>query len=200
MHNSSYFIFHIITHSLSAFDYTTPYTYKITDLIYDSGDGIEISYLGDVVQNDYTSRMKFLESGKYYVTAKSPATATVLTFEVSIDKVPPKVELVGAANGAATTENVTIKGCQANDVVKVYKNGELIQTIKVTTSSTKMPEIREQGEYKIEVINLAGNVTTLTFTRKYTANVATTIAIMAALVFVSTAIFIGLVYRKRMKV
>lgn len=200
MHNTSYFLFYIITHSLSTFDYTTPYTYKITDLIFDSGDGIEISYLGNVIQNDYTSRMKFTESGKYVVTAKSNATATVLTFEITIDKVPPKVELVGTTNGASTTENVTIEGCQANDTIKVYKDGELIETINVTTAATKMPEIREKGEYKIEVINLAGNVTTLTFVRRYTANVATTIAIIAGLVLLSTAIFVGLIYRKRMKV
>lgn len=200
MNNSSYFSFHIITHSLSSFDYTTPYTYKITDIIFDSGDGIEISYLGNVIQNDFNSRMKFTEAGKYYVTSKSDATATVLTFEVTIDKVAPKVELVGAKDGEATIDNVTIKGCSVNDTVNVYKDGELIQTVKVTSASTKMPEINEKGEYKIEVINLAGNVTTLTFTRKYTANVATTVAIMLGLTLISTAIFIGLIYRKRMKV
>ena len=200
MHNSSYFSFHIITHSLSSFDYTTPYTYKITDLIYDSGDGIEVSYLGNVIQNEFDSRMKFAESGKYYVTSKSSATATVLTFEVTIDKVPPKVELVGATEGEATTNNVTIRGCNVNDTVNVYKDDVLIQTVKVTSASTKMPEITEKGEYKIEIINLAGNVTTLTFTRKYTANVATTVAIMLGLTIISAAIFIGLIYRKRMKV
>ena len=91
-------------------------------------------------------------------------------------------------------------GCVAGDVVKVYKDGKLIQTIEVTNSATKMPEINEKGDYKIVITNAAGNEQVFEFTRKYTANVATTIVIIVFCLLIATGLTVVLVLRKRKKV
>ena len=150
--------------------------------------------------NKRNSTMKFEESGTYQVTVSSVATSAYFTFEVVIDRTPPKAELVGASNGSSTTANVSLAGCVAGDVVKVYKDGKLIQTIEVTNNATKMPEIDEKGDYKIVITNAAGNEQMFEFTRKYTANVATTITIIVFCLLIATGLTVVLVLRKRKKV
>ena len=144
--------------------------------------------------------MIFEEAGAYQVTVASMVTPATFTFSITIDKTPPKAELVGAVSGQITTKNVTLAGFDVGDTIKVYKDGELIQTILVSSSSTKMPEISEQGEYKIVVSNAAGNETVYEFTRKYTANAATTVVIIVAFLLVAIGLTVVLVLRKRKKV
>ena len=63
-----------------------------------------------------------------------------------------------------------------------------------------MPEIREKGNYKIVVTNAAGNEQVFEFTRKYTANAATTVSVIAVCLLVSGGLLIVLILRKRLKV
>ena len=200
--NKSYFYFYVVTHSLSRFDYESPYAYTITNIEYDSGDGVVVSY-SNMVKNNVNkknSTMTFEESGTYQVTVSSMATAANFTFSIDIDKTPPQVNLEGTENGAVTIANVSLSGCHVGDVVKVYKDGELQQTLIVTSESAKMPEIKEKGDYKIVITNAAGNEQVFEFTRKYTANVATTIVVIVACLLISIGLTVVLVLRKRKKV
>lgn len=200
--NSAYFYFYVVTHALSRFEYESPYAYDITFVEYDAGDGILVSYSNLVKHNanKNNSTMIFEEAGAYQVTVASMVTPATFTFTITIDKTPPKAELVGTVSGQITTKNVTLAGFDVGDTIKVYKDGELIQTILVSSSSTKMPEISEQGEYKIVVSNAAGNETAYEFTRKYTANAATTVVIIVAFLLVAIGLTVVLVLRKRKKV
>ena len=197
--NRSYFCFFILSHATSYFDYETPYLYRITDLTYDKGDGVAVSYLDSVQQYENTSRMIFNESGIYEVTALSSVTASVISFVVTIDKVPPKVQLVGVENGGRTTENVTLSGCEAGDVVQVYKDDTLIRTITVASAQTQIPEIKDKGNYRVVVTNAAGNYVEMTFERRYTANAATTVFVAVLFTLIAIGLLIGLVYRTRMR-
>jgi len=150
--------------------------------------------------NRNNSTMKFEESGTYQVTVSSVATAAYFTFDVTIDKTPPKAELIGVTVGKLTANNVSLAGCSVGDTVEVYKDGKLIQTVTVTSNSTKMPEITEKGDYKIVVTNAAGNQQEFEFARKYTANVATSVVVVVFFLLVSFALTVILVMRKRKKV
>ena len=198
--NRSYFYFFILTDSTSHFEYETPYLYKIVSLTCDRGDGVAVSYLDIVQQNENNSKMVFDENGVYEVTASSSATGRVISFAVTIDKLPPKVKLVGVENGGKTTENVTVTGCVAGDVVRVYKDDTLIRTLTVTSSQTEIPSINEKGNYRIVVTNAAGNSVEMTFERKYTANTSTTVFVSILFILIAIGLAIGLIYRTRMRV
>jgi|GEM_PF-2480705 len=198
--NKAYFYFYVITHEISRFEYVSPYTYKITNIQYDAGDGVLISYMNNVTQYAFNSKMIFADSGLYLVTVSSMVSAAQFTFEIVIDRTPPTAQLSGVENGGSTISNVTLTGCQVGDVIQVYKNGNLTQTVVVTSESMKMPEIKDKGDYKIVVTNAAGNEQVFEFTRQYTANVATTITIIIICVLVSIGLFVVLLLRKRRKV
>ena len=200
--NKAYYYFYVVPYALSKFEYESPYAYKITDVTYDSGDGILVSYTNLVINNvnKNNSIMNFEETGLYQVTVSSVATSAYFTFSLYIDKTPPKATLVGAETGTTTIENVTLNGCVSGDVVRVYKNGALVETILVTNSATKMPEINEKGDYKIVITNVAGNEQVFEFTRKYTANVPTTITIVVVCLLISIGLTVVLFLRKRKKV
>ena len=200
--NKAYYYFYVLPYALSRFEYESPYAYQITDVTFDSGDGIPVSYTNLVTNNagKKNSIMKFEETGSYQVTVSSIATSAYFTFAVVIDRTPPKAELIGAVSGVKTTANVSLEGCVTGDVVKVYKDGKLIQTVEVTNSATKMPEINEKGDYKIVITNAAGNEQVFEFTRKYTANVATTVTIIVFCLLIAIGLTVVLVLRKRKKV
>lgn len=200
--NKAYYYFYVVPYALSKFEYESPYAYKITDVVYDSGDGIAVSYINMVINNvnKNNSIMKFEDAGTYQVTVSSVATSAYFTFSINIDKTPPKGELVGAENGKTTIENVSLSGCVAGDVIRVYKNGNLVETILVTSNTTKMPEINDKGDYKIVITNAAGNEQEFEFTRKYTANVPTTIVIIVVCLLVAIGLTVVLFLRKRKKV
>ena len=200
--NKAYYYFYVLPHAVSRFEYESPYTYKITDIEYDAGDGILIPYTNMVTHNinKNNSTMVFVEAGTYQVTVSSVVTSAYFTFNVIIDKTPPQAKLIGAENGTATIQNVSLENCQIGDVIRVYKNGALEQTIEVATSGTKMPEITEKGDYKIVITNAAGNEQVFEFTRKYTANIPTTIVIIVACLLASIGLTVVLVLRKRKKV
>ena len=200
--NKAYYYFYVLPRAVSKFDYESPYAYRITSVEYDAGDGILIPYTNMVQHNanKMNSTMSFTEAGSYQVTVSSVATSSYFTFDVAIDKTPPQAKLVGAENGSSTIENVSLTECQVGDVIRVYKNGALDQTVEVLTSGTKMPEITEKGDYRIVITNAAGNEQVFEFTRKYTANVPTTIVVIVVCILVSIGLTVVLFLRKRKKV
>ena len=200
--NKSYYYFYVVPNALSKFEYESPYDYKITNLEFDGGDGILISYINLVKYNvnKNNSEMVFNETGTYQVTVSSVATSSYFTFSVIIDKTPPQAKLVGAEDGSTTIANVSLSDCQVGDVIRIYKDGDLSQEIVVTSNTTKMPEINEKGDYKIVITNAAGNEQVFEFTRKYTANVPTTIVVIVVCLLVSIGLMVVLFLRKRKKV
>ena len=201
--NKSYFCFYIVTKQKSSFAYTTPYEYQVTELWYDSGDGVKISYLKFVNQNETSSSFEFSENGRYTVVMASSVTGSVSKFEFTINTNSPEVYLVGCNPGETTLNDVTIAGCVIGDTVRVYRatsTGEkLVSEIEVTSLATKMPDINEGGEYRIVVASEAGVETELSFVRKHVMNIEGSIFIMILIAVAVVGLFVGLVYRNKSK-
>ena len=201
--NTSYYSFYIITRSQNGFAYTTPYEYRITEMWYDNGDGVKVSYMSFVNHTDYTSSFDFKENGTYIVVMTSDVTGLTTTFEFVVNTNAPEVSLVGCQNGETTLNDVTITGCKVGDRIKVYKitdKGEvLVEEIEVASLATKMPTITEGGEYRIVVESEAGVATELTFVRKHVMNTAGSVFIMVVIGLAVVGLFTGLIYRNKSK-
>lgn len=201
--NKTYFYFYIVTREQNGFAYTTPYEYNITELWYDAGDGVKISYLQFVNQDGDTSSFDFKENGKYNVVMMSKSTGDTYKFEFTINTTPPDVSLVGCKVGETTINDVSLTGCKIGDRIKIYKasgSGEkLVDEIEVTSTSTKMPTITEGGEYRVVVESEAGVTTELKFVRKHVMNTAGSVFIMILIALSVVGLFAGLVYRNKSK-
>ena len=197
--NRTYFSFYLMTYETSTFDYETPYNYVITDITYDNGSGIKVSYIDQVNFTSYCSGLTFKEEGTYFVVMTNLLNSKEVSFEVVIDNTPPDVSLVGCENNGETVNDVTFSGYKDGDVINIYKDGELVKSVEMTSSKAS-PVITDKGQYRIEIVSKAGNVTVLEFTRQYTANKATSILIISILVILSTVLFIGILYRRRARV
>ncbi len=201
--NKTYFSFYILTREQNGFAYTTPYEYNITELWYDAGDGVKISYMQFVNHDGDTSSFDFKENGKYNVVMTSKATGEVSKFEFTVNTTPPKVSLVGCNVGETTINDVSLTGCKVGDRIKIYKTSgsseKLVEEIEVTSTSTKMPTITEGGEYRIVVESEAGVTTELKFVRKHVMNTAGSIFIMIIILLSVVGLFAGLVYRNKSK-
>ncbi|MBQ2377099.1 MAG: hypothetical protein II297_01720, partial [Clostridia bacterium] len=189
--------------SQNGFAYTTPYEYRITEMWYDNGDGVKVSYMSFVNHTDYTSSFDFKENGTYIVVMTSDVTGLTTTFEFVVNTNAPEVSLVGCQNGETTLNDVTITGCKVGDRIKVYKitdKGEvLVEEIEVASLATKMPTITEGGEYRIVVESEAGVATELTFVRKHVMNTAGSVFIMVVIGLAVVGLFTGLIYRNKSK-
>jgi hypothetical protein len=201
--NKAYFSFYIITKAKNGFAYTTPYEYRITEVWYDGGDGVKISYIKFVDHTDTSSSFEFTENGKYTVVMASSVTGGVSQFEFTVNTTAPDVSLVGCGVGGTTINDVTLSGCVVGDRIKVYKStrtGEkLVEEIEVTSSATKMPTIDEGGEYRIVVESEAGVKTELNFVRKHVMNTEGSIFVMVVIGVIIVGLFIGLIYRNKSK-
>jgi len=201
--NRSYFSFYVVTHAQNGFAYTTPYEYRITEMWYDSGDGINVSFLTFVTHDDHTSSFRFTENGTYTAVMTSAVTGKTSTFTFTVNTNAPEVSLVGCNNGESTINDVTITGYKVGDRIRVYrmeKTGEvLIETVEVTSLATKVPTITEGGEYRIVVESEAGVETELTFVRRHVMNTAGSVFIMVVIGLSVIGLFTGLVYRNKSK-
>ena len=201
--NRTYFCFYIVTRAQNGFTYTTPYEYRITELWYDSGDGVKVTYMAFVNHTEFTSSFDFSENGKYSVVMTSGVTGKVCSFEFTVNTVAPAVSLVGCKEGETTINDVTITGYKVGDVVRIYRAAsigeELVEEVEITSLSTQIPTITEGGEYRIVVESEAGVQTELSFVRKHVMNTAGSIFIMVVIGLSVIALFTGLVYRNKSK-
>jgi hypothetical protein len=201
--NRSYFCFHIVTRAQNGFSYTTPYEYRITEMWYDNGDGVKISYMTFVLQNDFTSSFHVTENGKYTVVMISDVTGISSTFEFTVNTNPPAVSLVGCNVGETTINDVTFSGYVVGDVIRIYrltKTGEkLVEEVEITSLATKIPTITEGGKYRVVVESEAGVKTELSFERKHVMNTAGSVFIMVLIALSVVGLFTGLVYRNKSK-
>ena len=201
--NKAYFCFYVVTRAQNGFAYTTPCEYRITEMWYDSGDGVRVSYMNFVNHGKETSSFDFMENGTYYVVMTWEATGIVSAFEFTVDTTAPEVSLLGCNVGESTINDVSITGCRVGDRILVYKEGrrgqELVEEIEVTSLATKMPNITEGGSYRIVVESEAGVTTELTFVRRHVMNTAGSAFIMVLIGLAVVGLFTGLVYRNKSK-
>jgi hypothetical protein len=201
--NRSYFSFYVVTRAQNGFEYTTPHEYRITEMWYDSGDGINVSYLTFVNHDDYTSSFKFTENGKYTVVMTSTVTGKTSAFEFTVNTTAPAVTLVGCNNGETTINDVTLTGHKVGDVIRVYRESDsgevLVAEVSITSLATKIPSISEGGKYRIVVESEAGVETELTFVRKHVMNTAGSVFVMVIIGIAVIGLFTGLVYRNKSK-
>lgn len=201
--NKAYFCFYIITRSQNGFSYTTPYEYRITEMWYDSGDSVKISYMNFVTHTDFTSSFDYIENGKYTVVMTSNVTGNTTEFSFTVNTLAPDATLLGCGVGESTINDVTVSGCKVGDRVKVYRSTdtgeELVEEIEVTSAATKMPIITEGGKYRIVVESEAGVATELSFVRKHVMNTAGSVFIMIVIGLSVVGLFTGLIYRNKSK-
>ena len=201
--NKAYFSFYIVTKSQNGFSYTTPYEYRITEMWYDNGDGVKISYMAFVNHTDLTSSFDFTENGKYTAVMTSDVTGNSTEFKFTVNTLAPEVTLVGCEAGETTINDVTVNGCKVGDRVKVYRatdmGEELVAEVEVTSVSTKIPTVTEGGKYRIVVESEAGVATELAFVRKHVMNTAGSVFIMVVIGLAVVGLFTGLVYRNKSK-
>ena len=196
--NESYFTFQIITHKISKFDYTVPYGYVFTEIWYNSGDNIPITYMQYVTNGGRT--VSLTENGNYSLVMTSSVYGKASSFSITVNNFAPQVKLVGCNENETTINDVSISGYSVGDKVEIYKDGKLAKTVNILTKSDEVPTITEGGEYRIVVTNEAGVKTELSFTRKNIPNTAGNVLIIIIILAISTVVFIGLVYRQRSKV
>ena len=196
--NESYFTFQIIMHKLKEFNYTVPYGYKVTEVWFNSGDDVLISYL-QYVEGEGTI-LKFTENGKYSVVMSSETTGKASSFTITVNNAKPQIELVGCKENETTLNDVTITGYKVGDKIEIYRDKKLYKTVEILTSSTDAPVIIEGGSYTIVVTNEAGVETSVSFEKKYIPNTSGNVLIIVIILLVAMVVFIGLVYRQRSKV
>ena len=201
--NKAYFCFYLIIDEQNGFKYTTPYEYHITEMWYDNGDGVKVSYMSFVNHTEFTSSFDLKDNGKYTVVMISDITGMTSTFGFEVNTNAPAVSLVGCNVGETTINDITITGYRIGDIIKVYRatdNGEeLVAEVEVMSESTKIPTINEKGKYRIVVESEAGVATELSFVRKHVMNTAGSIFIIVVISICIVGLFTGLVYRNKSK-
>ena len=190
--NQSYEEFYIVNNSLCEFNYAAPYGYEITEVwrINENGSRELMNYRGP--------SMLLNEKGDYLVVVTSKATTSSFNFSVTIDRTLPSCELSGASDGQVTASDVTLTGLRSGDVVKVYRDGELLSVTEISLSSDA-PKITQSGKYRVQVTNVQGMTVEYTFTRKAITNVAGSIFIFVSCGLIVIGVGIGLIYHTKLK-
>ena len=85
------------------------------------------------------------------------------TFELSLDTTAPEITLNGIEDGEAGNVTVTITDMTEEGTVKVYKDG-------VEIEYNLGDELKDYGEYVVEVTDELGNTRSYSFTLEYQMN------------------------------
>ena len=190
--NLSYEEFYILNNDLCEFTYTAPFDYEVTEVWRIKPDGTRemVNYRGQTIT--------LKENSDYVVVVSSSNTISSFNFTVTINDTPPTVKLVGAEDNNVTSQDVSLSGLKVGDVIKIYKDGELISTTTITLS-TESPVINTGGKYTITVTNLQGVTVTYNFVRKSIANVAGSIFVIISASAIVAGIAFGLIYHTKLK-
>ena len=190
--NQSYEEFTILNNSLATFDYDAPFEYEVTEVWRVSDDGTR------ELLNTRGPKIHLDQNGDYVVVVTSTKTASSFNFSVTINNAPPTATLVGAVDGGVTAHDVSLSGLKVGDVVKIYKDGELVSTTTITLS-TDVPTINSGGRYRIVITNVQGVTIEYAFTRKAVANVAGSIFFIVSSALIVVGLGIGLIYHTKLK-
>ena len=190
--NLSYEEFYILNNSLCEFNYRAPLDYEVTEVwrIKEDGSREMLNYKGPSILLN--------TNGDYVVVVTSSKTTSSFNFSVGIDTTAPTATLVGVEDGGITARDVSISGLKAGDVVKIYKDDELISTTQVGLGSS-VEAITTGGKYRVTVTNVQGVTVEYNFTRKAIANVAGSIFIIVSSSLLVVGIGIGLIYHTKLK-
>jgi len=197
--NIQLFEFNIITHKRSHFEYTTPFTYKITEFWYDAGDGVLIDIMEQVNHTDSNSSFEIKENGTYTVVMISSIMKNTIDYVFTIDTSIPTTALVGCEVGERTNNDITFENISKGDTIEIYRNGELYSSVEITEKGD-IPTISDGGEYTVVITNEAGVSTTLNFVRNNIANAAGSALIIVILTLSIVGIIIGSIIHNRQKV
>ena len=190
--NQSYEEFYILNNSLSEFTYNAPFDYEVTEVWRVNSDG------GREILNYRGPSITLEQNGDYVVVVTSTKTISSFNFSVTINDTPPSATLNGVEDNGVTARNVTLSGLKVGDIVKIYKDGELISTVVVTLSSDA-PTVSLGGKYRITVTNVQGVTVEYNFVRKSITNVAGSIFVIVTAGLMIAGIGIGLIYHTKLK-
>ena len=191
--NQAYEEFTILNNSLATFSYEPPYEYEVTEIWRTKEDGTK-----ELVPHQGAGIKNLNVNGDYLVVVTSTKTASSFNFFITINNDAPTASLVGVEDGQVTARDVSLTGLKNGDVVKIYKDGELVSTTTISLSN-QSPTISTGGRYHISVTNLQGVTKEFDFTRKAVANVAGSIFFIVASVLVVIGVGIGLVFHTKLK-
>ncbi len=196
--NTSTVEFDVIKHPMQSFKYSAHSDFAISQ-IFMNVDGQKISYAANIfVDENGRYSYDFLVDGSYDVELWHIESDRYYTFHVDIDNIAPEVTLEGVRNGGMTRQNVKLVGLMANDVVEIWRDGELISTQTVGNSGG-LAEISDPGGYKVVIRDQAGNLVEYTFVREYTTNTASNVMICMLLILFSASGVILLYGRGRIR-
>ena len=190
--NQSYEEFYILNNSLCEFTYNAPFDYEVTEVWRVNPDGNRelLNYRGPSITLD--------QNGDYVVVVTNTNAIASFNFSVTIDDTAPTATLNGVEDNGVTARDVTISGLKIGDVVKIYKDGELISTTTITLSSDA-PTISTGGRYRVTVTNVQGVTVEYNFVRKAVTNVAGSIFVIVTASLMVVGIGIGLIYHTKLK-
>ena len=191
--NQAYEEFTILNNSLATFSYEAPFEYAVTEIWRTNEDGTR-----ELIPHEGTGIKNLNVNGDYIVVVTSTKTASSFNFFITINNDAPTAALVGVENGQVTARDVSLSGLKNGDIVKVYKDGELVSTTTISLSN-QSPTITTGGRYHISVTNLQGVTKEFDFTRKAVANVAGSIFFIVASVLVVIGVGVGLVFHTKLK-
>lgn len=131
--------------------------------------------------------LNFDQDGTYIVTVEQDGKT--FRFTVTLDRSAPTLTLVGVNNGGETKSGVVLKDLSEEAKIEVYLNGEL-QSYKLGTNLTEL------GDYRVVVIDKAGNVSEYAFRILYSLN-GGAIALIFIGIFLIVGIILGAVFGKK---
>ncbi len=168
--------FDIFRRPVQAFTYITKGEYALYQVWYYT-DGVRQPANGILLGDDGRQEFGFWEDGLYEVDLLHMPTNTYVTFPLEVDNLAPEVTLIGVEEGGTTRETVSFEGLAGGDTVEIWIDGELSRVVNIGSVGSDSPLLREAGEYKVIIRDEAGNETTYTFVREFTANTASNIFI-----------------------
>ena len=190
--NQSYEEFYIINNALASFDYTAPIDYEVSEVWIVNSDGSR------GITTIKGKNIKLSTPGDYLVVVTSTKTASSFNFTITINNDAPKAALVGAENGGVTARDVSLTNLASGDVVKIYRNNQLISTTTIGTGSAS-PSITTSGEYRIVITNIQGVTVEYTFVRRPIASISASVFIMITCALAIVGMGVGLIYRTKLK-
>lgn len=160
---------------------------RIETALHESVTITEILKDGEAQELDIVDNILYLvDEGIYKVTVYDNSVNKAFSFTLTLDTTPPTIELVGVENGGATNKEVSTKNPSEKPV-----------TLTVTRNGTELEyelggKLKDAGDYKIIVTDVAGNQSEYEFRIYYSYNGAT-IALFGGLLAIVVLIIIFLV-------
>ena len=133
--------------------------------------------------------LELLESGEYEVTVV--AKGVEHKFSLTVDATVPSIKLGGVENGGTTKGSVTVSGLSDDATMEVYLDGKLIDY-------TLGDKLEDTGEYKILLVDKAGNTGEYSFEILWKMPAAVIVLIVVGVLGVAGAV-VGIIIANKRK-